>query len=326
MIQDLARRIFVVEDESEIANSEKISSFVQLLNIADTTRDKQLYERIVRETREIAEDYLQREDPLGYVFLAEWFYYQKDASNALLFHLLASGDGFSSSKDVVKRFSKNGKKDYMHALLLAESYFMIGNDAEGDKWLHRAKKLGFKAADQGISIRNKGNKIKVNSFQDVRGAVDSFTIRLFGKYVIDYSELDPDKHRKCVNFCRGYAFAKGADIQLNEKLCFIEISHGYKERVLKNVADNSEPEVKRIPIYSIDNNKEALEVLLQGNTVIVDYTNCPTPEAQESFDTLGGACFALKGELDCKEDNVFIFKSGMKEYDGESSHFEDDIA
>lgn len=318
MLRDLLRSIFVVEDDAEIYYSKKINPFVKLLSIADTTRDRALYERIVRETREIAEDYLAKGNPLGNAFMAEWFYYQKDASNSLLFHLIASQKGFGDSIDVVKRFKKKGKKDDMHALLLAESYFMIGNDTDGAKWLQRAKKLGFKAADQGFAIRNKGKKRKVESFQDVGCAVDSFIIRLFRNYIIDYSALDPEKHRKCIDFCRGYAFAKGADIQVDDKQCYIDISHGYKERVLEYIQEGSE-ESEIIAIDSAEKSKEALYALLQGITVVADYTNCPGTEALESFDTLGGACFGLKGELDREDDNVFIFKPKMKEYRGEIS-------
>ena len=326
MIINLIRNIFVVEDDTERTNSERINTFIELLSIADRTRDKEQYERILRETREISEDYLLNGNPLGYVFLAEWFYHQKDAPNALLFHLLASKNGLSYSRYVVKRFSKNGKIDYMHALLLAESYFIIGNDFEGRKWLIRAKKLGFKAADQGIAIRNNGNIRKVRSFQDIGGAVDSFTIRLFKNYVIDYSEVDNNLHRKCADFCRGYAFVKGADIQIDEELYSIEISHGYRERVLVDIAENSKREVIKLKIDSAENNKEAIDLLLQGNTVVIDYTNCPKTEAQESFDFIGGCCFGLKGEMDRKGDNVFILKPGMKEYNGESSRFEDSAA
>lgn len=322
MLNSLIKSIFIVEDDSEKADEEIINDYVQLLYIAAETNDKNLYDRIVRETREVAEDYLEKGNPLGYVLIAEWFYCQKDPDNALLYHLMASKRGYSASQAVIKRFSKNGEKDDMHALLLAESYFIIGNDTEGTKWLKKAKHLGFKAADQGFVIRRKGNIKKVNAFEDIGGAVDSYVIRLFRSYIIDYSDLDESYYGKCSNFCRGYAYVKGAEIQFDEENHTAELSHGYRERVLVKVGENDEREMIRILIRNKDDTNEALKILLDGAAVAADFSNCLECDAKESFDTLGGACFGLRGELDREEENIYTFKPRLKEYTGENSRFD----
>lgn len=309
MIKEFLNLAFTVGDESDKYNERLIHNYIQLLEIAEQTNDTALY----KETRLIANEYLTMQNPLGYLMLAEWFLSQKDVDNSLMYHMLASQNGIGISTVIVKDFLKKAKTDSSYALLLAESCFMIGQDDKGMRLLKRCAKMGSETANLGISIRKAGNVKRIHSFEEVGTVVDSFTTRLFCNYVFDYSALEYKHHNKVLDFCKGYAFAKGADLKIDEHGFTMEMKYGLSSRVLVERGNNAEQMQVRMIICDSEYMHKAIENLLEGKMVVADFSSCPK-ELENSFFTLSGVCFALGGDLKREDNDTFIFVPKLKEY------------
>ena len=315
MINDFVKKLLVIEDEeSEKENLRKMDSVRELFDIARNTDDPVLHRRIISGVREVADSFLKDNDPIGYWILSHWYGFCGDYSNALVCNYIASKMGVSDSIVEIKKLEHEAEKNEYVSLALAETCFMSGADEEGMKWLKKTIDHGCKAGRLGLSLREKGNVVKIDAPQELPAVVSRLKLRLFSHVMVDYKKMDEDYYQKAVSFCKGVAFASGTEIRIDESEKKIWLSHGCKARVLKEITRDRE--IDTIDVKCSDDIDNIAEKIIRGCTVCLNFSKCPNEDAKKVFDYVSGVCISLDGDINKEDKDLYMFMPKLMEYQG----------
>jgi len=315
MIRKLIDKMFIVEDDYSFAENE-LEVYLGLLDTAIYTADREQRIAALIRIRKMAFDYINNDNPLGYMLIADWNTLQKQTDNALVNYLRAANAGIPQAIKKIDDYKLTAESSAGSCILLAEAFFLNGNELEGIHYLKRCVELGCSSAESMLQLQSKGCMRRMTSFDKIKMYISDFRWRLSEGISLDYGELDELHQEKTVNFCYGFAIAKGALTTVNRDEHIVSISHSYMERVLVKVPNEEAPKKVSLLIRDWGDMKTAMCYLVDGIGAVIDYSKCRAELARVIFDTLGGLLFGLTGDINKISTNEFEYTPYMKEADG----------
>lgn len=311
MLSRLFKKIFEIEDEFELFNESVLNDVLELLLIASITEDRDMYQRIIKEIREAGENHIIRGNPVGHIVLALWYGFCGDYYKALICVCVAAENEIPIAVSIIQKLEKRAKESGQTSLLLSEIYFLSGRDDEGMKCLENSIALGLEAGERGLDIRKKDNVVKVNENTELPVILNRIDLPFFNNVIVDYTELGEDYHQKVVMFTKGIAFGRGIFYEADEENKRVCVTHGYKERVLKSIKE--ETDIKSVTIKCFDDANKVADMLLNGDIILLKLSECPHVDAKKAFDYLCGVCCALKGYATKVDEDVYLLYPKMME-------------
>lgn len=314
MFSKLFNKLFEIEDEFKLFNESVIDDVLELLLIASITEDQDMYKKIVKEVREAGENHIIRGNPIGYIILALWYGFCGDYYKALICTCVAAENEIPVAVSIIQKFEKRAKESGSTSLTLAEICFLAGREDEGMKWLENSIALGLKTGERGLDILKKDNVVKVEEKNELSMILSKIDLPFFNNVIVDYAKLEEDCCEKVVMFTQGLAYGKGLFHETDENNKKVYLTHGYKERVLKSIKE--ETAIKSITIKHFDDINEIAEMLLKGNSILLKFSECPHTDAKKAFDYICGVCSSLNGSTTKVEEDVFLFYPKLVEQFG----------
>ena len=317
MIHKLLRKLFIVEDDTWFSASD-LEVYSGLIDIAMYTDDRDHRQEALTHIRSMACSYINKGNPLGYMLIADWNVLQLQSDNALVNYLRAANAGIPQAQKKIDDYKLNADSNASSCILLAEAYFLNGDDKEGTAYLKRCIDLGCTSAEGALELHKKGSERNMASFSEVHSFINNFQWRLSESISLNYGELDDLYQEKTRNFCRGFTIARGAMTTVDMDRHTVTIAHSYMERVLIKVEETNTKEVKLL-IKEWGDMETAIRYLLDGIKTTIDLSECRTELAQAIFDILGGFLYGLTGEINKKSNDVYEYIPHCKEANGTES-------
>ena len=314
MIHKLLRKLFIVEDDTWFSEGD-LEIYSGLIDIAMYTDDRGHRQEALTHIRRMAFDYINKGKPLGYMIIADWNALQLQSDNALVNYLRAANAGIPQALKKIDEYKLNATSNAGSCILLAEAYFLNGDDQEGVAYLKRCIDLGCTSAESVLELHKKGTERMMTSFYEIHSYISDFQWRLSESISLNYGELDDLHQEKTRNFCRGFTIARGAKTTVDMDRHTVTIAHSYMERVLIKTEDTNSKEVQLL-IREWGDMETAIRYLLDGIKTTIDLSECRTELAQVIFDILGGFLYGLTGEINKKSNDVYEYIPHRKEANG----------
>lgn len=314
MINKLLRKLFIVEDDTWFSGGD-LEIYSGLLDIALYTDDRNQRKEALVHIRRMALDYINKGNPLGYMLIADWYVLQMQSDNALVNYLRAANAGVPQAAKKIDEYKLKAGSNAGSCILLAEAYFLNGNDKDGRAYLKRCIDLGCTSAEGALALHKKGAERMMASFSEIHSYIGDFQWRLSESLSLNYGGLEDRYQEKTRNFCRGFTVAKGAKTTLDMDGQTITIAHSYMERVLVKADEVNMKEVLLL-IKEWGDMETAIRYLLDGVKTTIDLSECRTELAQVIFDILGGFLYGLTGEINKKTNDVYEYIPHQKEANG----------
>ena len=317
MIHKLLGKLFIVEDDTWFSEGD-LEIYSGLIDLAMYTDDRDHRQEALTHIRRMAFDYINKGNPLGYMLIADWNVLQMQSDNALVNYLRAANAGVLQAAKKVDEYKLNADSNAGSCILLAEAYFLNGNEQEGTSYLKRCIDLGCTSAESVLELHKKGTERMMTSFYEIHAYISDFQWRLSESISLNYGGLDDLHQQKTRNFCRGFTIARGAMTTVDMDGHTVTIAHSYMERVLIKVEETNKKEVQLL-IKELGDVETAIRYLLDGIKTTIDLSECRTELAQTIFDILGGFLYGLTGEINKKSNDVYEYIPHRKEANGTES-------
>jgi len=317
MIHKLLRKLFIVEDDTWFSASD-LEVYSGLIDIAMYTDDRDHSQEALTHIRSMACSYINKGNPLGYMLIADWNVLQLQSDNALVNYLRAANAGIPQAQKKIYDYKLNADSNAGSCILLAEAYFLNGNDQEGISYLKRCIDLGCTSAESVLELHKNGTERMMTSFYEIHSYISDFQWRLSESISLNYGDLDDLHQEKTRNFCRGFTIARGAMTTVDMDRHTVTIAHSYMERVLIKVEETTTKEVQLL-IKEWSDMETTIRYLLDGIKTTIDLSECRTELAQAIFDILGGFLYGLTGDINRKTNDVYEYVPHRKEANGTES-------
>ena len=317
MIHKLLRKLFIVEDDTWFSAGD-LEIYSGLIDIALYTDDRDHRQEALTHIRSMACSYINKGNPLGYMLIADWNVLQLQSDNALVNYLRAANAGIPQAQKKIYDYKLNADSNAGSCILLAEAYFLNGNDQEGISYLKRCIDLGCTSAESVLELHKNGTERMMTSFYEIHSYISDFQWRLSESISLNYGDLDDLHQEKTRNFCRGFTIARGAMTTVDMDRHTVTIAHSYMERVLIKVEETTTKEVQLL-IKEWSDMETTIRYLLDGIKTTIDLSECRTELAQAIFDILGGFLYGLTGDINRKTNDVYEYVPHRKEANGTES-------